>query len=145
MCITNYQYSSPSFALGASCLDEATVVSFISFIQQNLSELIKPDEILKTKNFERDVYQHLKGIVQKEVLRVDIIATMCTRLVNYLTLKNIKPKKEEIKNIQSFIKMDIIPNDLRLSMLQDFVSSSNTSLKAVMQDSEVAMMLLQKM
>ena len=131
--------------LGSSCLDEETVVSFISFIQQNLSELIKPEQILKTKNFENEVYNHLKGIVQKEVLRVDIIATMCTRLINYLTLNNIKPNKDEIKNVQFFIKMDIIPNDLRLSLLQDLVSSTNTALKAVMQDSEVAMMLLKKM
>ncbi len=131
--------------LGSSCLDEATIVSFISFVQQNLSELVKPEQILKTKNFENDVYKHLKGIVQKEVLRVDIIATMCTRLVNYLTLNEIKPNKDEIKNVQSFIKMDIIPNDLRLSMLQDLVSSTNAALKAVMQDPEVAMMLLQKM
>ncbi|MFK7776115.1 MAG: ATPase, partial [Saprospiraceae bacterium] len=131
--------------LGSSCLDEETVVSFITFIQQNLSELVKPEQILKTKSFENDVYKHLKGIVQKEVLRVDIIATMCTRLVNYLTLNDIKPNNDEIKNVQSFIKMDIIPNDLRLSMLQDLVSSPNVSLKAVMQDHEVAMMLLQKM
>lgn len=131
--------------LGSSCLDEATVASFIAFIQQNLSELITPEQITKTKNFETEVYKHLKGIVQKEVLRVDIIATMCTRLVNYLTLNKIKPNKEEIKNIQSFIKMDIIPNDLRLTMLQDLVSSPNTALKEVMADPAVAMLLLQKM
>ena len=79
------------------------------------------------------------------MLRVDILATMCTRLVNYLTLNDIKPDQEEIKNIASFIKMDIIPNDIRLSMLQDLVSSPNTALKKVMQDPEVAMLLLQKM
>ena len=131
--------------LGSSCLDEETVTSFISFIQQNLSDLVTPEEIIKTKSFDTTVYKHLKEVVQKEVLRVDIIATMCTRLVNYLTLNDIKPNKDEIKNICSFIKMDIIPNDIRLSMLQDLVSSKNTSLKAVMQDPEVAMMLLEKM
>jgi len=131
--------------LGSSCLDEETVTAFITFIQQNLSELITPEAILKTKNFDLEVEKHIKEIVQKEVLRVDIIATLCTRLVNYLTLKNIKPDKEEIKNIQSFIKMDIIPNDLRLSMLQDLVSSTNQALKTVMTDPAVAMLLLQKM
>ncbi len=131
--------------LGSSCLDEETIASFIAFIQQNLSELITPEAITKTKNFDTEVYKHIKGIVQKEVLRIDIIATLCTRLVNYLTLNNIKPDKDEIKNIQSFIKMDIIPNDLRLSMLQDLVSSPNAALKAVMTDPAVAMLLLQKM
>jgi len=131
--------------LGSSCLDEETVTSFISFIQQNLSELVSPAEIISTKTFETTVYEHLKGVVQKEVLRVDIIATICTRLVNYLTLSKIKPNKDELKNIQTFIKMDIIPNDIRLSMLQDIVSSPNTALTAVMTDPEVAMLLLKKM
>lgn len=131
--------------LGSSCLDEETVTSFITFIQQNLSELIKPEQIIATKNFKTDVYQHLVGIVKKEVLRVDIIATLCTRLINYLTLNKIKPNKKGIENIQSFLKMDLLPNDLRLSLLQDLVSSSNTALKGVMADPEVAMMLLKKM
>jgi len=47
--------------------------------------------------------------------------------------------------IQSFIKLDFIPNDLRLSLLQDIVSSTNKHLKAVMADPTIGMMLLQKM
>lgn len=131
--------------LGSSCLDEATVSSFIAFIQQNLSELVTPERIVATKNFDTEVEKHILEIVQKDVLRVDIIATLCTRLVNYLTLNKIKPDKDGIKNIQSFIKMEVIPNDLRLSLLQDLVNSSNASLKAVMTDPAVAMLLLQKM
>jgi len=131
--------------MGASCLDEETVASFIAFIQQNLSELITPEQILAAKNFKNIVYKPLREIVQKEVLRVDIIATLCTRMVNYLTINNIKPEKNGIKNIQSFIKMDIIPNDLRLTLLQDLISSDNAALKAVMADPEVGMMLLNKM
>ena len=131
--------------LGSSCLDEETVTSFISFVQQNLSELIKPDQILDTENFEKDVYEHLKGIVQQDVLRVDIIATLCTRVINYLTLTKVKIDAQGIKNLQSFVKMDILPNDLRLSLLQDIVSAPNTALKGVMADPAVSMMLLQKM
>lgn len=144
--ISNFSEELPLIQmLGSSCLDEETIASFIAFVQQNLSNLITPEAITKTNNFEHEVYKHIKGIVQKEVLRIDIIATLCTRLVNYLTLNNIKPGQDEIKNIQSFIKMDFIPNDLRLSMLQDLVSSPNKELKAVMTDPEVAMILLKKM
>ena len=131
--------------LGSSCLDEETTTSFITFIQQNLSELVTPEQTINTKNFSIQVHNHLKSIVQKEVLRVDIIATICTRLINYLTLNNIIINNDQLKNIQTFIKMDFIPNDIRLSLLQDLVSSKNTSLKAVMQDSEVALLLLNKM
>ena len=131
--------------LASSSLDEETVTAFIAFVQQNLTKLIAPEKICNAKKFETEVYKPLKAIVQQDILRVDIIATLCTRLANYLTISNIKPKPEQIKNIQSFIKMDIIPNDLRLSLLQDLVSSPNTALKAVMADPAIGMMLLQKM
>lgn len=131
--------------LAASCLDEETVTAFITFVQQNLSKLISPEKICNTKNFKTEVEQSIKKMVQKDILRVDIIATLCTRLTNYLTLNNIKPNKDQIKNIQSFIKMDFIPNDLRLSLLQDIVSSSNQHLKGVMADPAIGMMLLQRM
>ena len=38
-------------ALALSSLDEITVTSFISFIQDDLSTLINPDEILNAENF----------------------------------------------------------------------------------------------
>lgn len=131
--------------LAASCLDEETVTAFITFVQQNLSKLISPEKICNAKNFKTEVEQAIKSMVQKDILRVDIIATLCTRLTNYLTLQKIKPNKDQIKNIQSFIKMDFIPNDLRLSLLQDIVSSSNQHLKGVMADPAIGMMLLQRM
>jgi len=129
--------------LGASCLDEETVTSFVTFVQQNLSKLIKPATILKTKKFEKDVYKHVKSLVMKDVLRVDILATLSTRLINHLRLNEITPTPIEVKNIQNFIKMDFLPNDLRLSFLQDVVSEPN--LKSVMADPDVAFLLLEKM
>ncbi|MEN7548578.1 AAA family ATPase [Rapidithrix thailandica] len=131
--------------LAASCLDEETVSAFIAFVQQNLSELISPEKICKAKDFTKQVYQEVKGCVNKDIFRVDIMATLCTRLVNYLTINDIKPDKEEVKNLQSFIKMDFLPNDLRLSLLQDLVNSNNKHLKMVMTDPEVSMLLLKKM
>ncbi len=131
--------------LASSCLDEETVTAFITFVQQNLTKLVSPERICNTKNFNTEVYQHIQGIVQQGVLRVDILATLCTRLTNYLTLSKIKPDANQIKNILAFVKMDLLPNDLRLSLLRDFVSSSNPHLKAITSDPEVGMMLLQKM
>ena len=131
--------------LASSCLDEATVAAFIAFVNQNLTNLITPEEILNAKNFENRVDTTIRKIVQKDVFRVDIMATLCTRMVNYLTLQNIKPNKDQLGNLQSFIKMDFIPNDLRLSMLQDIVSSKNAHLKMVMADPEIGKLLLSNM
>jgi hypothetical protein len=41
--------------------------------------------------------------------------------------------------------MDFLPNDLRLSLLQDIMSGDNESLKQVVADPEISMMLLQNM
>jgi hypothetical protein len=131
--------------LAASCLDEETVSAFITFVQQNLAELIEPDKILNSKQFERDVKNHIEQVVKKEVLRVDILATLCTRFTNYLTINKIKPDAAQLKNIQQFIKMEVLPNDLRLTLLQDLVNSKNEHLKAVMSDPQVSMLLLQNM
>ncbi|MBT33434.1 MAG: ATPase [Thalassobius sp.] len=131
--------------LADSCLDESTTISFISFIRQNLSKLISPEDILNAENFKNKVKTPIANMVKKETLRVDILATLCTRMVNYLILNNIKLDKNQLKNLQDFIKLDFLPNDIRLTMLQDLTKSKNASLKMVMADVEISKMLLQKM
>lgn len=132
-------------ALAASCLDEETVTAFVTFVQQNLTELIEPEKIVNAKNFEKEVTERIEKIVKKDILRVDILATLATRLSNYLIVNKIKPSKLHIENIQSFIKMNIIPNDIRLTLLQDIMNTDNEKLKTVMADPEVSMMLLKNM
>jgi len=129
--------------LADSCLDSNTVASFMAFINNNLSKLITPAQIIDTKNFQKEVFEHLKGIVMKGTLRVDILATLCTRLVNYLVINDIKPDKDQLNNIKEFIKIDFIPNDIRLSMAQDLVSSPH--LKLIMADKEIGQLLLKRM
>jgi AAA domain (dynein-related subfamily) len=130
--------------LGDSCLDSSTVTAFINFVNSNLNKLIAPEEIINAKDFKTNVYEPLKSMTQRgSTLRVDILATLCTRLVNYLTVNNIKPDKEQLTNIKSFIKIEFLPNDIRLAMAQDIVSSSN--LKLIMADPEIGKLLLNRM
>jgi MoxR-like ATPase len=131
--------------LADSCLDANTSASFISFLRKNLKELVDPKDIVAADNFQEEVYDLIKGIVQKEILRVDILSVICTRLVNHITLKNVELQPKEIKNIQSFILMDFLPNDLRLGMLQDIVSANKTDLQSVMLNPQIGRLLLQKM
>lgn len=131
--------------LADSCLDVNTVNSFMNFIRNNLSRLISPEDILNATNFQSQVLTPIKSVVQKATLRVDILATLCTRLVNYLTIKNIVPDKNQLNNLKEFIKMEFLPNDLRLSLAQDLVSSKNQSLKLIMSDPQIGKLLLSKM
>lgn len=131
--------------LGAACLDEATVAAFIHFVQQEEANIITPAAICKATEFESQVYKPLQAIVQQETLRVDILAALCTRLKNHLVVNNSSPKGKELQNLQDFIKMDFLPNDLRLSFLQDLINAENKKLKAVLDDPSIAQLLLQKM
>ncbi|MGK0365880.1 MAG: MoxR-like ATPase [Saprospiraceae bacterium] len=131
--------------LGASCLDEETVAAFVTFVQQNLTDLVSPEDICNASDFKSQIENSIVKVVKQEVFRVDIMATLCTRLANYLTLSKLKPDMKQLKNIQAFIKMDFVPNDLRLALLQDIVSSPNAALKMVMADAEISKMLLQRM
>lgn len=129
--------------LADSCLDSNTATSFIAFVNNNLSKLITPEKIINSTDFDAEVLDHLEAIVKKATLRVDILATLCTRLVNYLVINEIQPDAAQLQNIKRFIKIDFIPNDIRLSMAQDIVSSKH--LKTIMADPEIGKMLLEKM
>lgn len=131
--------------LADSCLDSSAATAFITFVNQNLGALIRPDEIVNASDFIKEVLYPIRAMVKKDTLRVDILATLCTRLVNFLTLHKIRPSKQQLTNIKSFIKMDFLPNDIRLTMAQDLVSSKNSALKSIMADPAIAKMLLKRM
>jgi len=131
--------------LADSALDSNTVAAFLSFVNNNLAKLISPEDILNAKDFKQEVLSPIKSVVSKGSLRVDILATICTRLVNFLNINSIKPNKEQLQNIKSFIKIDFLPNDIRLAMAQDLVASPNKHLKVIMTDPEIGKLLLQKM
>jgi hypothetical protein len=131
--------------LAQGCLSKETATLFMSFISNNLSKLVTPEQIIEAKNFKTEIYEPIRSVVQKGTLRVDILSTLATRLVNYLTTKEIRPNKDQLDNIKSFIKLDFLPNDIRLAMSQDLVQSSNSNLKMIMADPEIGKLLLKKM
>lgn len=128
-----------------ACLDPETTATFIAFVKDDLAKLISAKEIVNAKDFSKEVEKPLKKLVKKGSLRVDILATLCTRLVNYLTVSQIKPNKSQFDNIKKFLLIDLLPNDLRLITAQEIIASKNKHLKAIMNDAKIAMLLLNKM
>jgi len=128
-----------------ACLDPETTATFIAFVKDDLANLISVEEIVNAKDFIKEIAKPLKKVVKKGSLRVDILATLCTRLVNYLTVNNIKPDKLQLKNIKAFLLLDLLPNDLRLITAQEIIGSKNKHLKVIMNDAQIAMLLLNKM
>ncbi|TAF67719.1 MAG: ATPase [Cytophagales bacterium] len=129
--------------LADACLDPNTVTSFIAFLNNDLSKLITPEEIVFSKNFEKDVYQKVKNVVEQQTKRVDILSVIMTRLVNYITINHqMKFKEAEINNLKQFLKMDFLPNDMRLIALRDIANSPNKSIMSINSDPELGKMLL---
>ena len=127
--------------LGDSCLDEATVSAFIAFVNQNLERLPSPQKILNASNFEQEIKLHLKTLVQGAIIRVDILATLCTRIANYLRF-NSKVSPIQLNNIKQFLKMELLPNDLRHALLHDLMKLANSNLKGLLADPEIGQLYL---
>ncbi len=130
--------------LADSCLDKEAATAFIGFVRDKLGRLPSPQDIINAERFEEDIKNPLWEMVNQSTLRIDLLSTLCTRLVNYLIVNDINPSNEQNENIKSFMLMDFIPNDLRLGMAQDFMKGNN-SIKQVMADPQLSMLLLENM
>lgn len=131
--------------LADACLDESTSASFVAFVKNKLSKLITPEQILTAKNFDQHVAKKLEEQTQGESLRVDILATLATRLVNYAGLPNTTIDDTAIANLKAFVKLQLLPNDIRLRVAQELVGSGKAKLKRVMTDPDLAQILLRGM
>lgn len=128
--------------LARSCLDDICANAFIAFVQQNLSKLIAPEQLVNSKDFAGKILPKLERLAGGEVPRVDILATLCTRLYHYLKVNQIKPDALQLSNLQAFLKMPLLPNDLRLGLMQDMMKPDTPALKMVLADAELAKLFL---
>lgn len=131
--------------LADSCLDDITARAFITFVNQGLGHLPQPKDILATSNFQAEVEPLIAAVVKQTTLRVDILASICTRLINYLSLQDAPLEERAIENIRHFIQLPYLPADLRLSFTQDLVRSNNPHLVAIAADPVIGALLLNGM
>ncbi len=87
----------------------------------------------------------IAAVVQQTTLRVDILSSICTRLINYLSLQDTALEAQAIENIRHFIQLPYLPADLRLSFTQDLVRSNNPHLVAIAADPVIGALLLNGM
>ncbi|WP_348798562.1 AAA family ATPase [Flavobacterium adhaerens] len=128
--------------LADSSLDPIASNAFIAFVHNNLSKLVSPEEILNAKNFDKEVKKPLEVLMQDH-LRLDILATICTRLVNYLQIGEIKLSAAQVENSKKFLKLEVLPNDIRLSLVQDMIK--HPLLKSIVADPYITELLLLNM
>jgi hypothetical protein len=129
--------------LAESCLEKGTVAAFLSFISHDLAKLISPEEILRAKEFGR-IEKKIDGLVGQEVKRVDILSTICTRLVNFLVREGSTLTPSELRNLKAFVSLGVMPEDMRLAFAQDLMAINQAKVKTIFSDPTIGRLLLQR-
>jgi hypothetical protein len=130
-------------ALALSSLDEIAVSTFISFVNDELIQLIDPEEILDTKDF-KSLEKKIKDISVDDsgAKRVDRLSTMCARLYLKLVSDSYLQEKNHGKNLVQFLLLDTIPNDLLMSLYMDLQKHGGDQIKEMTRDKKLANKLL---
>lgn len=128
--------------LGESCLDKQTVSAFIAFVNADLDDLVPPESILSAKKFDV-VEKRIAKLVDRDVKRVDLLATIATRLVNHLQNRAGALDAGELANLKALLSMPLMPEDMRLALAQDLsLLDKKKGFTKLMGDPAVARLLL---
>ena len=132
--------------LAMSSLDDVTVGTFLGFVNDNLEQLVGPEEILEAKDFKK-VSKRIEDLSKSEGggKRVDRLATMCTRLYLNLTKEKYEPKANHTDNLVKFMLLETLPNDLRMSFHSDLMKNGSEKVKGMLRDKRLAKLLLDGM
>jgi hypothetical protein len=132
--------------LAMSSLDDVTVGTFLGFVNDNLEQLVGPEEILEAKDFKK-VSKRIENLSKSEGggKRVDRLATMCTRLYLNLTKEKYEPKANHTDNLVKFMLLETLPNDLRMSFHSDLMKNGSEKVKGMLRDKRLAKLLLDGM
>lgn len=133
-------------ALAASVLDETTVAAFVSFVNDELADLLDPEEILGAKTASTWNKRFVELTKAKDGgKRVDRIAAICTRMFLHVTAKNYKPATGHAENFAEFLLHEAIPSDLRASVMMDLSKHPLDAVRAVLKDNRLAKLLQEKL
>ncbi len=131
--------------LAEAALDTETAQAFLSFVQLNMDKLPTPEDILLTEPFEAMARRLERLINEGQTKRLDILSVIVTRLTNYLLARQQLLSEAELDNLRAFLRMSLLPNDLRLAMAQELASAKRSDLSRIYADPQIGQLLLRKM
>lgn len=131
--------------LADATLDEATTQAFINFVNLNLDRLPAPEEILGAEDFAAIAHRLDRLVNDGNTKRLDVLSVVVTRLNNHLLLRPQELSDAELLNLQQFILLDLLPNDLRLAMAQELTRSKRSGLMRLYAVPAIGQLLLEKM
>jgi len=133
--------------LGMGTLDDVTIAAFMSFVRDDLTELIEPEEILSAENFSEIEKRLEKLSIDKDGnKRIDRISTICTRLFILIIKKEFAPGTRESSNLITFLKSSKINKELIFSMAKDISNEGSKEVRDILtSDPQIAKMLVDSM
>jgi hypothetical protein len=132
--------------LASSALDDSTVGAFLSFVNDELAELVSPEDVLEAQSFtpvKKRIQQLSKS--SKGVHRIDRLSAICTRIFLYLTSERYRFQPRHQENLISFLTEDLIPNDLRMAMVIDLLKHGSEQVVGIIKDKRLSFLLIEAM
>ena len=129
--------------LAKSTLDDNTVSAFMGFIQDDLTRLIDPADILNASDFNQfKAAIEVLAVGKNGEKRLDRISTICTRLFLFIKQSNYTPINIHATNLVSFFLLDVIPKDLKMSLYMDIGKECRSEVKEMLKDKRLAKILI---
>jgi hypothetical protein len=131
--------------LGKATLENETVDKFLYFCKHVQSTLLQPEEILNTKDFQKNIVQRLKRIISGDGQgkRTDRLKTICTRLLIYVTDTHYKLEDNHKKNIIDFLLNDEMDAALRFNVHRHIANSKTKACRDLIRDRRLAKIILE--
>jgi len=129
--------------LARSALDDITATTFLAFVNDGVTQLIEPADILDAKDF-KPVAKRISDLSKGEgdAKRVDRLSTICTRLYLHLSSDTYKAESHHAKNLVAFLLLDDLPNDLRFSLHRDLITISE-EIANMLRDPKLAKLVIE--
>lgn len=126
--------------IARSCLDEETVKAFTVFVQEELSQLPTPEEILHATSSERTNWINqvlLAAMDRNGIRRVDRLAVVLFRVLLYIGSDAFEPSKVAAANFIELFKLPVMPKDLTTGQIPSLLASQEQKVRSFLSRPDV--------
>ena len=128
-------------ALALSALDPEAAAAFMSFVNDDLTELVSPEEILDG-DWDQTAEQISSLARDEDGQRLDRLNAMTTRLYLAVTAEGFNLSEQQGTNLVSFLLHDALPSDLQMMLHRELTRDAGPSVKAALRDKALAALTL---
>jgi hypothetical protein len=122
--------------LASSSLDDVTVAAFLGYVRGVHVDALTPAEVLDAPDAAA-LQQRLEAVLG-QVARIDLLGTLCDRLVEHLLRADYAPGPRHGDNLEAFLLHPRMPGDLRLGLHRRVMASKQTAAKALLRRKAIA-------